>query len=194
LRDEEIVKELKENNRKTFDKLVEAYKGRIFSLSYRFTNNYSEAQDLSQDIFIKIYTNISSFNGKSKLSTWIYRIALNTCLDWKRKIIRNKMIFIDHISKNEFLQTPIEENLLNEERNKFIHSIIRNLPDIYKTAIILYHFQNLSYADIADILHISEKTIETRLYRGRKKIKKQLLKYNLGGEVGELQVYKKSDA
>lgn len=174
-----------------FSKLVDSYKNRIFSLSYKFTNDYNEAQDLSQEIFIKIFNNLSKFRFESSPSTWIYKIATNICIDYKRKNKIQTLNFEEDFTGNvrgdidtSNNGSSPEEIVISDEKHREVHKIVYSLPDIYKTVIVMYHFNELSYKEISKILDISEKTVETRLYRARRLLKKELLKKSLGGETG----------
>lgn len=174
-----------------FSMLVDNYKNRIFSMTYKFTSDYNEAQDLSQEIFIKIFNNISKFRFESSPSTWIYKIATNICIDYKRKnkikTLNLEDNFIGEVrgagDTNSKGNSP-EEIVITDERHREVHRIVYNLPEIYKTVIVMYHFNELSYKDISKILDVSEKTVETRLYRARRLLKKELSKKSSGGETG----------
>lgn len=188
MKEEEIIRELKKGNNEIFQLIVEEYKNRVFSCAYKFTRNYTEAQDLSQEIFLKIYSNIQNFNFKSKLSTWVYRVATNHCIDWKRK---NKKIitvkFDEEIdpSKDNNSFTP-EKKMIKKEKKKSISDCLQKMPKIYKECIIMYHFNDMSYKEISKLLKVPEKTIETRLYRGRRLLKKHLKESLNGGALDEL--------
>lgn len=185
--EEQIIRELKKSNTKVFSQLVDLYKNRIFSMAYKYTNDYNEAQDLAQEVFIKVYKQIHGFKGNSKLSTWIFRISVNTCLDWKRKNSRVKLtsfeaidplhncIYTNNVNDNEI---P-EDKVINIENHKEIHKMIHNMPDIYKNVIIMYHFNDMSYEQISEALNVPKKTVETRLYRARRALKNQLYNFNL---------------
>ncbi|MTI68975.1 MAG: sigma-70 family RNA polymerase sigma factor [Firmicutes bacterium] len=187
MNDEYLVKEIQRGNSKVFSQLVDNYKNRIYAMAYKFTKDYQETQDLSQEIFIKIYNQIDKFKFKSKVSTWIYRVATNTCLDWKKKK-RPNVIEWENITtgENEALNDNIQmdlplEKLLKEEYQDRIHNIISNMKDMYKTVIIMYHFNEMSYGEIANVLDVPQKTVETRLYRARRNLKDELKKEKLGG-------------
>ncbi len=174
-----------------FSKLVDIYKNRIFSLAYKFTNDYTEAQDLSQEIFIKVFNNLNKFRFESSPSTWVYKIATNICIDYKRKNKKQVLNFNEDfmgeahvdIDTSSRSSSP-EEIVISDEKHREVHRVVYKLPDIYKTAIVMYHFNELSYKEISRILNISEKTVETRLYRARRLLKNELSKKNLGGETG----------
>lgn len=184
MNEERIICELKAGNYTVFTEIIELFKNRIFGMAYKFTNDYNEAQDLSQDIFLKIYKEISSFRFESKLSTWIYRVAMNTCLDWKRKNIKIKNLSTNITNdENEIIEVDIkdesplpDEICIQSESQREIHKLISDLPDIYKTVIIMYHFNNMSYEEISTALGLPERTVETRLYRARRLLREELSK------------------
>lgn len=178
MHDEQILNEIVNNNNKeAYRELILKYQNKIFSTAYKFTNDHGEAQDLTQDIFLKIYKNINRFNKNSKLSTWIYKISINTCLDWKKKHNKATLLTLDDIPNvNNGSTNSIDDYIINNEKKQLIHNAVKQLPDIYKTVVILYHFNNRSYNEISKILSIPTKTVETRLYRARKKIKEFLHK------------------
>ncbi|MTI68211.1 MAG: sigma-70 family RNA polymerase sigma factor [Firmicutes bacterium] len=187
MNDEYLVKEIQRGNSKVFSQLVDNYKNRIYAMAYKFTKDYQETQDLSQEIFIKIYNQIDKFKFKSKVSTWIYRVATNTCLDWKKKKRPNvieweNMTTGENEAFNDNIQRDLPlEKLLKEEYQDRIHNIISNMKDMYKTVIIMYHFNEMSYSEIANVLDVPRKTVETRLYRARRNLKDELKKEKLGG-------------
>lgn len=193
MNEEQLVKELQKDNPDVFPVLVELYKNRVFSMAFKFTNDYNESEDLAQDIFLKIYKEIKNFRFECKLSTWIYKISINTCIDWKKKNRKIKIINFTSMEKRDNhnpLNNVSDEGLLPEdalvgtEQKSEIHQVIYNLPDIYKSVIILYHFNNLTYREISMVLKIPEKTVETRLYRARRKLKEELKKMRDGGVYG----------
>lgn len=160
-------------------------------MAYRFTNGHRDCQDLSQEIFLLIYRSLPSFRSQSSLSTWIYRLSINRCLDWCRKHKHSKRLVplrsqdeegwgadLDRIPAN--LPTP-EAAYIQKEQDQSLHLAIAQLPEKYKTVIIMYHFQNLSYKEIGDILSLPVRTVETQLYRAKKKLK-EILDKEEGGK------------
>lgn len=191
MNENEIIRDIKKGNVGLFSKVIDIYKNKVFALAYKFTNDYDEAQDLSQEIFIKIFNNISKFRFQCSLSTWIYKTATNKCIDHTRK----KKVQISSLNEdfshedsldiklNSRKSTP-EEIVISDEEQREVHKIIYKLPDNYKTVIIMYHFNEMSYKEISKALEISQKTVETRLYRARRLLKDELLKRSLGGDIG----------
>ncbi|MDD3840229.1 MAG: RNA polymerase sigma factor [Clostridia bacterium] len=191
--DEELVEQVQQGNIHLFNQIVEKYKNRMFKLAYSFTYNYTDCEDLCQEIFILAFKKINSFNFKCKFSTWMYRIATNRCIDWQRKNARinNKIISIDTNDdwtgrSFSICQTP-EDDYINYEQNKALHDALATLDIKYRLPIIMYHFQGMKYREIGEVLEIKERTVETRIYRGKQKIRQILLENNLRGECYEMQ-------
>lgn len=187
----DIIIKVQRGNTEAFSSIVDLYKNRVFACAYKFTNDYSEAQDLSQEIFIKIFNNISSFRFESSLSTWIYKIATNKCIDYKRKKKIKISSFNEAYNKESSPDIKLsskdrspEEIVISDEKQREVHKAIYDLPEIYKTVIIMYHFNELSYREISKILKVPEKTVETRLYRARQLLKKKFSNKSSGGEKG----------
>lgn len=183
--EEKIVKQLKSGDFSNYDKIVESYKNRVFGMAYKFTNDYNETQDLAQEVFLKIYRQIKNFREESKLSTWIYRISINTCLDWKKKKNRLKSINFSNMVNEENKDQNIDikdesmlpdEIIIKGEDQKQVHKLIYELSNKYKTVLIMYHFNEMSYKDIATALNIPQRTVETRLYRARRTLKDKISK------------------
>lgn len=191
MNESDIIIEIQKGNTEMFSKIVDIYKNRVFSFAYKFTNDYNEAQDLSQEIFIKIFNNITRFKFECSLSTWIYKIATNMCIDYKRK----KKMKVSSLNENYNYEDSFDINLnskdsspeqivISDEKQREVHRVIYNLPDIYKSVIIMYHLNELSYKEISKALGIPQKTVETRLYRARQLLKKRFSKESSGGEKG----------
>jgi len=177
-----LVEAIKAGQKQGFEELVDRYKDKVYNMTRHMTGNPQEAQDLAQEIFLLIYKNIGSFRGESSLSTWIHRVSLNRCLDWQRKqrilspLFSNKEEedsgdLMDRLPNRQ--PTP-EEQFVRKEQIREIHKAIRSLPEKYQKVIILYHFQQMSYQEIADILDLPVRTVETQLYRGKQKIREVL--------------------
>jgi RNA polymerase sigma-70 factor (ECF subfamily) len=187
----DIIIEVQKGKTENFSMLVDMYKNKVFALAYKFTNDYNEAQDLSQEIFIKVFKHIHGFRFECSFSTWIYKIATNKCIDYRRKNKigalsfneeYNNKITLDNESKS--VDKSPEEIIITDEGHREVHKIIHDLPDIYKTVVVMYHINESSYKEIAQTLDIPEKTVETRLYRARRLLKERLIKANMGGEIG----------
>jgi len=183
LRDEEIVDLILKGETELYAEIISRYQNKVYSTAYSYTRDHEEAKDLTQEIFIKLYNNLGSFKNKAQFSTYLFRIAVNKCIDWTRKK-RAKTISILSCQNEEeadiydFIadyQSNPEEIFLRHENSDIIRTEIDKLPEIYKTVMIMFYFQDFSPQEIADILKIPRKTIDTRLFRGRNLIKKRLV-------------------
>lgn len=170
--DEVIIEELKSRDENLFMDLVEKYKKRVISLCFSYTKDYQEAEDLSQEIFVSLYNNIRNFRGDCSISTYIYRIAVSRGIDYSRKrSIKNYLTGLFNLNKEEAYDL--------DERN-YIRQCILKLPEELKTPVVLYYYLGLSHKEIADVLKISPKAVEGRIYRAKQKLKAELEK---GGEL-----------
>lgn len=186
LQDEDVIRLVLSGQIDAYTILIDKYKNMIFDMCFKYTYDYSEAQDLSQEVFLKTYRKLGSFKNSSSFSTWLYRIAVNICIDWTRSSKKHKNVtlmdgvgYIDQIPSLE----PMPEDIVTEdEKREYVRKIVLGLPEKYRMVIILYNYQDLSVSEISEILKIPLKTIETRLYRAKKLLKDMLFKSYGGGE------------
>lgn len=174
--DKEIVEKILSGNTDLYRELVLRYQQKVFSVTLKMTKNPIDAEDLAQEVFIQVYKSLPSFKFNSEFSTWIYKITVNKCLDWKRKF-KNQLseIKLCEELKNCESKTLLPEELLLQKANKHnINLMLNRLPEAYRYVIILYYYNNLSYQEIAIKLQISKKTVESRLYRGKNLLRKIL--------------------
>jgi len=167
-----LIKRAIAGSLEAFEQLIQQYEKRIYNYCFRMTNNQEDAEDLTQEIFIKVYKSLHSFKGNSQFSTWIYRIAYNTCVDKYRKQ-KIKMISLtsnDEDEKDIDLPSnePLpEDQIVNKEQYQLLCECISMLKPEYKTAIILRDIQNYTYEEIASILNIPLGTVKSHISRGR---------------------------
>lgn len=195
MQDEEMIELILKGDSELYAELIDRYGSRLYSISYSYTHNQEEAKDLVQEIFIKIYNNLFSFKSKAKFSTWLYRITVNTCIDWTRskKTKQNSVMTVWGDEDSSILDNiGIEDDgpekiMLMREHQEAVRNAVSSLPEIYKTALILYYFEDLQVQEICKILDCPRKTVETRLYRAKSMLKALLSKDLSGGGLYELQ-------
>ncbi|HZJ58046.1 MAG TPA: sigma-70 family RNA polymerase sigma factor [Clostridia bacterium] len=155
-----------------FGELVLLYDKRIYNYCFRMTNNADDAEDLAQEVFIKVYRNLGSFKGNCKFSTWIYRIAHNTCIDnHRKKRFRLLSLSLQGDEKGE-MDIPDkgpspEEQIVSREQYGLMKECIARLKPEYKSVIILRDIQNYTYQEISDILEIPLGTVKSNISRAR---------------------------
>jgi RNA polymerase sigma-70 factor (ECF subfamily) len=155
-----------------FASLVDAYKNMVFSLAFKMTKNREEAEEISQDSFIKAYKNLSKFKGDSKFSTWLYRIAYHTCLDnIKKNKYHNNTFEINEITFNQIKATEtILEGIERKERAKIMEICLDKLPDEERIIIWMFYYDELSLKEIMEVTSLSEANLKVKLHRARKKL------------------------
>ncbi|SDK92820.1 RNA polymerase sigma-70 factor, ECF subfamily [Natronincola ferrireducens] len=154
--------------------LYQKYKEPIFSYIYYLSSNPTEAEEICQDVFLKVYLNIDKFEGRSSFKTWIYRIAKNTFLESKRKAKREILIDEVHLFESSLInrETTPEVNLLNREVHERIKETFKRMEEKYKVYVILRDIQNLSYQEISEITDTKLNTVKVNIYRGRNEFQK----------------------
>ncbi|SHH14489.1 RNA polymerase sigma factor [Tepidibacter thalassicus] len=177
LNENELIKKCINGDVDAFEELIKAYKQKAYNIALNMLKNPEDAMDVSQEAFIKVYKYIKNFNQKSSFSTWLYRIVINTCLDFIKKNEKNRIYSIDDFIDNK--QKEIEDNYNNPEvvldrkvRNQEIHNAIKQLSPVLKTAVILRDIQGFSYDEISSIMNCSLGTVKSRIKRGRENLKK----------------------
>jgi RNA polymerase sigma-70 factor (ECF subfamily) len=166
-----------------FDELVDQYQNKIYNIAFRMVGNTEDAMDITQEVFIKIFRTIKSFKGKASLSTWIYRIAVNTCLDQLRKRKNVKVSYMEDTKAET--QLPLNDIYMNKENpeklyerselRKVIQKTILSLSDDHRTVIILRDINGFTYEEIADILKCPMGTVKSKLCRARNELRRKLI-------------------
>ena len=178
MEEKELVRQSKEGNEEAFASLVKKYKTKVFNLAWSLTRDRETADDLAQEAFIKAYFALSTFQFKSEFGTWLYRITVNHVKDYLRKKSKmSKMLFekmkeMPLVQENEIIKK--EKERIIEQRKKFVHQCLQTIPEKYKLILSLRDIQGFSYAEITKILKISPGTVDSRLHRARKMLRKKL--------------------
>lgn len=174
--DEEIAEKVQKGKVQSFGILVERYQERIKRYARKFLFGYEDAEDLSQEVFIKAYRNIQSFDASKKFSSWLYRIAHNEFINVIKKKGREPLMFFnpDIIFPHPLSKNNPEEEINRKEISQILNKSLDKIKAKYREVLVLYYFENLSYREIADILHIPITTVGIRLKRGKEVLKKEL--------------------
>lgn len=197
--DSELVDRAQNGERAAFQKLVERYQEKVYSICYGKVGDEHDAKDVSQDVFIKVYRYLDGFNKDAKFYTWLYRIAVNTCIDFLRKQSRrDKVDYDDTIGRDEEylegddmlmpsnLGLNPDEALDRKELRKEMLAALEELSEKHRTILNLREVEGLSYREIADILEISKGTVMSRLYHARRYFQDALRDY-LGEDAPDVQ-------
>ena len=167
--DSAIVESIRAGDDGAFDELMRRYKRPVVNFVYRMLGDAAEADDVAQEVFVRIYRNIAGYRpGTGKFSTWLFALARNAAIDRLRYRKRHPTEPLD--SAPEPVTQPVEVDKISEH----IAAEIAELPEEQRTALVLAEYHDLSYAEIAAIMRCSEKSVESRLYRAKQTLRERL--------------------
>lgn len=185
--DAELVARFRDGDRSAFDLLVKRHSTRAYQIAYGVLGNREDAEEVAQDVFIRVHRALARFRGDSEFTTWMYRIALNLARNkyrWNkcRGIQKNISIDAPIENSNNGESTfelpdpdgPPDETLLKQEMEQTVLEEIQKLPPIYREALVLRNVQELSYEQIAQLLGCKLGTIKSRIARGREELRQRL--------------------
>lgn len=171
LTDEELVQLVKVGNVEPFDELVRRHEVKIHNLCYKMLKNYDDAKDMAQETFLKAYRNIKNFDGRSRFTTWLYRIAVNNCINFMKKTHPSEEI------KDEILDVPKDdpvERYKNKKLRDTIYNAIAKLPEVQKSVFTLRALEDLPYQEISAILKKPVNTVKVNYHLAVKNLKNYL--------------------
>jgi RNA polymerase sigma-70 factor (ECF subfamily) len=171
----------------SFEELVRRYQRPISAYVYRMVGNYESALDLTQEIFIKVYSSLGRYREEFKFSTWIYKIAHNSAVDHLRRNATREQSLVIGTEGDQF-DLPLESGRLSpeqeserKERRVEIESVVRTLPANYRELIILRHSQDLSYEEIVEVTGLPLGTVKNRLFRAREMMRQLFVEKGITG-------------
>ncbi|MFQ5867285.1 MAG: RNA polymerase sigma factor [bacterium] len=181
--DFELLAKVKKGDQQAFELLVRKYKMTVFNTIYSIMGNPQEADDIAQEVFLKVYTKAGSFKGESSFSTWLYRITINRCLD-KLRNRKNRIISYEtEFNQEEKLKLKdvlvskegdITEELRKKELEDIVQKAMNSLPEKDRIILTLKEIDRLSYKEISQVMKISLTKVKIWLFRARQKLKEKL--------------------
>ncbi len=193
--EEKLLERLRARDERAFNELVKAYERRVFGLVFRMLGSRAESEDLTQEVFVQVFKAIATFRGESKLSTWIYRIAVNLCKN------RAKYNRVRHAGEQDQLEDVAERLPLSQARNanvaqvarpdeamagrqveEIVRQAISEVDDNFRECLILCDVEELSYEEIAEITSLPVGTVKSRIFRGRAQLR-ELVEKKLGEKI-----------
>jgi RNA polymerase sigma-70 factor (ECF subfamily) len=187
-----VVAELKAGSESAYEWLVARFHQPVYSLVARMIHDPADAADATQEVFLKVYRGIRSFHGDASLKTWIYRIAIREASNQRRWWFRHKRreTSMEAPAQDSGEGSPVSlldtladgaespfDSLVHQEARARVESELRQLPEPYRTAVVLRDIEELSYEEVAEVLGVSLGTVKSRLMRGREALKKRLEAY-----------------
>ncbi len=170
----EIIQAIAKGDKNSFSMLYERFSEKVYNTGLSYTKNKEDAEEITQDVFVKIYKSAATFKGESSLNTWIYRIAVNTSLNYLKK--KNRFTFL----KNTFTTSQSIDFehpgvlMENRENAAALYKAMDCLPNNQKTAFILSYIEDLPRQEVADIMEVSLKAVESLLQRAKKNMRSEL--------------------
>lgn len=179
--DEELVEKIKKGDIDAYEEIIKKYENKVCGIIYHMIKNQNDVEDLAQEVFIKVYKNLSKFKGDSSLYTWIYKITVNLCLDEVKK--RKNIIYLDEKLevedgelKRELPSSDKTQVELYEEKElkEKLHKCIGKLPEKQRVMIVLRDIKGFSYEEISEITSVKLGTVKSQINRARLKLKELL--------------------
>ncbi|MFB0937378.1 MAG: RNA polymerase sigma factor (sigma-70 family) [Urechidicola sp.] len=184
MQEDTFIFELQSGNQSAYSQLIDDYQQKVFATCISFVPNKEDAEDIAQEVFIEVFNSIHKFKGDSKLSTWIYRITTNKCLEFiRKKNTKKRFAFMQSILGNEI---PMDKTsyftefnhpgivLENKERNETLFHAINQLPEIQRVVFTLHKIDGKSYKEISEIIKKSVSSVESLMFRAKKNLQKLL--------------------
>ena len=186
-----LIERLVQRDEHAFSQLVRLYERRVFSLVLRFLGNHAEAEELSQEVFVQVFKAIGTFRGDSKLSTWIYRIAINLC---KNRTKYLKLRQTDEAPTDDVADTTArssnashverpDEMLAGKQLEQIVRRSILRLEPSFRECLILRDIEELSYEEVEQVTGLANGTVKSRIFRARAMLK-EMVERELGEKIG----------
>jgi RNA polymerase sigma-70 factor (ECF subfamily) len=181
MEDKELVERARQGDRGAFEALVRKYEAKVYHLAYGFVQDRAAADDLAQEIFLKVYLSLEKFHFRSGFGTWLYRLAVNHIKDHLRKTARKREVSLEDVAEAAVPATDDirerEEERIRDDRRKAVLGVLETLPAKYRVILTLRDVEGLPYETIAETLSISPGTVDSRLHRARKMLLKKMTPY-----------------
>ncbi len=184
-----LMEQAKAGDGRAFDEMTRRYTEKAYSVAYQMLASHDDARDLVQDAFFEVFRTLERFNTQYRFSTWLYRILINKCINYRKREARRRMFsFSDYGTRNgstgqQFLVANLpsseknpHEVLENDELRRSIMSALDTLSERHRTVVVLFDLEGLSHKEIAEVLQCPEGTVMSRLHHGRLKLKRVLSK------------------
>ncbi len=175
-----LINRILSGDRNAFRSIIEEHQRLVSHIVFRMVFNQKDREDLCQEIFVKVYTNLSGFHFGAKLSSWIAKIAYNTCLDFLGKNKKNlyNTITLENIAQKNLIagDFPPDESIERFEIFYLLQKEIEKLPVHFRTILTLYHLEDMSYTEISKVMQLPEGTVKSYLFRARRLLRGKLIK------------------
>ncbi len=163
-----------------WEDIVRQHRRKVFNIAYKFVGTHDVAEDLTQDIFLRIFTSLDTFDRRANFQTWLISVSRNLCIDHYRRVRKERETIDRDVDANEL--SPLSHDpgpvaaLEQQDRVQLLKEAMSSLPDTLRTAVLMRDIQELTYQEIADKLRLPEGTVKSRINRGRSELARQIRK------------------
>lgn len=184
--DKEWVSQVLQGNKQAYAHLINKYKDKVYAILFRMVHQPQDAQDLTQECFIKAYNYLRSYDPTRNFSSWLYRIAINHCIDAKRFKLKKHQNIVE-IDENLLSDGKSPESIyLKKEFASELRFLIDRLPEMYRIVLLLRYVDDLSYQEMSEILEVPVSSIQVRLHRAKQKLRQYFDTTRKGGKLHEM--------
>ena len=177
--DAELIERCLRKDNSAWDLVVARFRRKVFHIAYKFTGKHDEAEDLTQEIFLKVFRSLDKFNRDADFSTWLSSVARNYCIDRYRASKREREVVVEDLVAFDLAPASFgnpHRTLEDKDRRSLLRRGLDLLPDKLREAVVLRDLQGLTYQEMADSLHLPEGTVKSRINRGREELSRMLLR------------------
>ena len=168
---EAVIQRCLQGDELAWESIVQQYRRKVFNVAYKFVGRHEEAEDLTQDIFIKIFKSLGTFDRRANFQTWLISVSRNLCIDHYRSVRQERQAIDHQIDPNELSPVSPEPGPIaaieQQDRVVLLREALAALPESLRKAVLMRDIQELTYQEIADRLHLPEGTVKSRINRGR---------------------------
>ena len=177
---ETLIQRCLHGDQAAWELIVRQYWRKVFNVAYKFVGKHDEAEDLTQDIFLKIFKSLDTFDRRANFQTWLISVSRNLCIDHYRSVRKERETIDRDVDANELTPAAVDAGpiaaLEQRDRVVLLRQALGALPDTLRTAVLMRDIQELSYQEIADRLRLPEGTVKSRINRGRTELARQIRK------------------
>ena len=177
---ESLIQRCLGGDQNAWELIVHQYRRKVFNIAYKFVGKHDEAEDLTQDIFIKIFKSLSTFDRRANFQTWLISVSRNLCIDHYRSVRKERETIDRQVDPNELTPASTDPGpmaaLEQRDRVTLLRQALGQLPDTLRTAVLMRDIQEMSYQEIADKLGLPEGTVKSRINRGRTELARHVKK------------------
>jgi RNA polymerase sigma-70 factor, ECF subfamily len=175
---DELIERCLAGDEHAWEQIVRLHWRKVFNVAYKFVGKHDEAEDLTQDIFLKIFKSLSSFDRRANFQTWLISVSRNLCIDHYRSVRKERETIDRDVDPGDLMPVSAEVSpyaqLEHRDRVSMLREAMTSLPDTLRTAVLLRDIQELTYQEIADRLALPEGTVKSRINRGRTELARQI--------------------